>query len=199
MEDKKTEFSSNSLAYEEALPLDWHILDEALTEEALARINVANTEVLDKITALESIFTEPGELPTSLEQHQDLARIELKLDIVMDMVSQLFHQSLQLPESVPVRLDTESIEWTGTGSGLAENKDIIISLYLKRNYPIPLQLPATVMAIQAYESGVRVSASLQGVSEVVQDQLVKLIFRHHRRSIAHHRKDHVKNNNEDSN
>ena len=55
------------------------------------------------------------------------------------------------------------------------------------SYPRPLELPAAVVKHDTLAAGVRCTAAFVGCSEPVQDWLEKLIFRHHRRRIAHAR------------
>lgn len=165
------------LAYEDRLRLRWAPRAPADGSET-ARHHEANEEFLRAMAVLET-HPEFDEERSSVAQA--LARLDLKIGLLAELVGRMLARQLALPEPVPVRLTTRSIEWRGTELP-APGTEVEVELYLRPEYPFPLVLPGRAVETGATPGAVRVA--LEALSEPVQEWLERTIFRHHRRAIA---------------
>lgn len=176
---------AEGLTYQERLPVTWRMLDEPLTERELAHYNESNEAVLNTIAALEEHHPELHE-----GQHgHELARLDFKLNLLLDLVGQLITQNVELPAPTLVKLGAHAIAGYEKleGSPPPLGRHFLVSVYLHAGYPRPTVLPARLVAAEASGPVFLLAASLEGLSESVHDLLEKFIFRHHRRTIAHTR------------
>lgn len=171
------------IIYEDQLPLSWRELPADPEPARLARWNLANEQVLHLVAALEEHHHEPADEHSP--QAHELARLDFKINLVLELVGELLTRQLSLPAEREVKLSAQAIQWAEPEAGHpGPGAWVLITLYVHPQLPKPLTLLGEVRA--AAPSG-RVVAELRGVSEAVRDLLEKLIFRHHRRSIAHMR------------
>jgi len=172
----------SGLHYEGLVPLAWEPAPAGLDPLSLQG---DNAEVLRFITAIDE-FAKPAH-GEDADRQGELARIEGKLDILLELVAQALREQAQLPEAVPVRLSTAAIEWRAVQAP-SVNSPILLSLYLHTSYPRPIRLLANVQDVEPVGQSHRIDAHFQDMDETLSDWLTKLIFRYHRRSIAQHRR-----------
>jgi hypothetical protein len=162
------------LALDERLPLRWL---PAPAPAELPAVQQANEETLRIILSLdEHHAVEAGE--DNAEIAQELVRLESKINLILELVSQVLVRQLDLPAAVPVHLSAHAIEWPADAPPGAA--DGLVELYVCPRYPRPLRLPARLEPA----AGDTRRARFGELGEAVQDLLEKLIFRHHRRRIA---------------
>ncbi len=142
-----------------------------------------DTENEDVFTVLASLDETPLDNNDNTLNSADLQRIEYKLNLTLDLVSQLFAQQFSLPEPAELRLSSERIAWQGEVVK-PEYSLVSISLYLSDRYPKPIQLFGH-MVEATEESAFQNHAILLPTKFSVQDKLDRFIFRQHRRCIAH--------------
>jgi hypothetical protein len=146
--------------------------------DAFAR-QQANEEVLRVILSLDEIHrSELHEQDPALAQ--ELVRLESKIDLVLELVGQLLVRQLMMPEPVLLRVFAGRVEWETTAAP-AVGQPVLVELFICNRIPRPLWLPATM--IGAPKPG-WAAARFGDLGDSVQDQLEKLIFRHHRRRVA---------------
>ncbi len=175
---------AEGLYYEASLPFAWRVLESVPDAAHLNYWNEYNEAALRGMAVLDEYV---NQLPEDhANQGHELARLEVKVNLVLDLVGQLLAQQLLLPEPSWLKVGARGIEWVSP-QALDTGTSLLIQLYLTPNYPRPLELPATVVKHEPLAVGARSTAAFEGCSEPVQDWLEKLIFRHHRRSIAHAR------------
>lgn len=165
------------LSLEDRLPLRWRPFDSTPAE--LLRQQHANDETLRVILSLDEHHVEAGE--DHAELAQDLARLETKINLILDLVGQVLSRQLDLPPALIVNLSSSALEWEVTATPPPARQRVLLELYVCPRYPRPIFLPATV---QESPAPGRSRASFDDLGEPVQDSLEKLIFRHHRRLIA---------------
>lgn len=190
MEDPDTNSLSDSIVYEDYLPLQWESLDSLPDDVQYTRMNENNEQVLRIVSSLEEY------VPDSIEEHSqhtpDLARIEFKVNLLMDLMSRFIESSHHFPEKHLVRFSASRLEWFQENQpGFEPGSSIGIELYLNTGYPVPLQLVGSLQSFDQSSKGFHAVMVLRGISENTRDQLEKMIFRHHRRSIAHQRQSKV--------
>lgn len=169
------------LVYEGSLPIAWEARSETGAEWELARASEQNEHLLRYANLLGEQHRE--RLDDETEADSRLSRIESKVDLLVDLFSRLLEQGENTMQASPVRLSGAAIEWrssTPPDPGIA----IWIQLQLDRRLPGALRLPARVLEVTAEGDEKRITAGFQTLGEGVQDQLEKIIFRHHRRQVA---------------
>ncbi|HHH36396.1 MAG TPA: hypothetical protein ENK48_06145 [Gammaproteobacteria bacterium] len=171
------------LVYEDEVPLRFSELEAEIGQARLLSIQERNEEVLRAIAALDEHHGEGGE-EDALHHGQELARIESKLDLLLDMVSQMLTAQLAVPPSLPVRLSALGVQWRQSGPLPAAGRRLLLELYLHRKFLRPLILPGRVADVREEEGGGEVTVVFEGMTEAVSNWLEKLIFRQHRRSVA---------------
>lgn len=175
---------AEGLCYEASLPLSWRALDAVPDAAHLAYWNEYNEVALRGMAALDEFTNQPPDEHGA--QGHELTRLEFKVNLILDLVGQLLAQQLLLPDTAWLKIGARGVTWTCLEAP-APATPLLIQIYLTPNYPRPLELPATVVRVDEQAVGARCTATFVGCSEPVRDWLEKLIFRHHRRSIAHTR------------
>ncbi|MCW8943508.1 MAG: PilZ domain-containing protein [Sedimenticola sp.] len=131
-------------------------------------------------------------LLVSLDSHHDtedesgeLARVEAKLDLLLDMVSRLLQHTASTAIESEVEIWLEGLSWSLAGqTELAVNQQLTLFLYLDSHLTQPLELIVSVTEVRLQEHGSEVEARFVGQSEQVSDLIAKYIFRQHRRIVA---------------
>ncbi len=175
---------AEGLSYEASLPFSWRVLDAVPDAAHLIYWNEYNEATLRSMSALDEYTNQPPDEHAT--QGHELARLEFKVNLILDLLGQLLAQQMLLPEAVWLKVGARGVEWASPEVP-KQGQALLLQLYLTPSYPRPLELPATVVKHETLTVGARCTAAFAGCSEPVQDWLEKLIFRHHRRSIAHTR------------
>lgn len=170
----------DKLAYEDLLPVHWAAQAGPVSDVEAQHLAERNLRVLQACDALE----EHGRLEKKTDEESahsaDLMRLDLKLNLLLDVVGQLLAASQPRPEVRKIRFNAMGAHFAwphpvalGTHGVLQVNlRDIIVQ---------PLRLPAEVVN-GAPEGEVRVR--FLSLTETVADHIEKLVFRRHRRKIA---------------
>jgi len=127
------------LVLEDRLPLHWRISD---TPDAAPHLQLSNEETLRVILSLDEHHVETSD--ENPEFAHEVQRLETKINLILELVSQLLARQLQLPGALPVRLSAHEIEWQTTAAP-AVGSTVLIEAYVCPSYPRPLFLPATVI------------------------------------------------------
>lgn len=151
-------------------PLAWR----AASGELSAQQCEENEQLLRLILALEEHPPEHGE---------ELATLDFKLNIIMELLGDLLTHQLDLPATVSLRLGATELVWTDAGNLPAMGEYIELLIYLHRTIPRPLRLCGRVTGVEAEHCHVELDALPEGL----QDLFEKYIFTHHRREVAHAR------------
>ncbi len=172
------------LVYEDSLPVAWEARPETETEWELARASEQNEHLL----RFANLLGEQHRERTDEESEWDsrLSRIESKVDLLVDLFSRLLEQNASAMQAGPVRLSGAGIEWQSPVAP-ESGANIWVQLQLDRRLPGTLRLPAKVLEVVEVDNEQRITAGFQALGEGVQDQLEKIIFRHHRRQVAQSR------------
>ncbi|MFQ5488320.1 MAG: PilZ domain-containing protein [Gammaproteobacteria bacterium] len=175
------------LVYEDAVPLRVSEIEADVADARVTAIQESNEEILRVIAALDEHHMEGGD-EESQYLGQDLARIESKLDLLLDMVAHMLASQLAVPSQLPIRMTARAIQWRQAEAPPATGRQVLLDLYLHRKFPRPLVLLGVVQDVRREHGDFLVTVSFMHMSESVQNWLEKLIFRHHRRSVAHARR-----------
>lgn len=154
----------------------------------LSAINDGNELLLKNVMSMEE--KQPLESDEDDAVLHELRRQDLKIRLVLELLSMLLVQNKLMPEPVLVRFSSEvfSVELDSVfknGNTPAEGELYKLSLYVDPSLPRPLIL--YVSATAGTQSGWQDFTLLQ-MKQTLQDILEKFIFRQHRRIVAQARK-----------
>lgn len=186
---------ASSLSYTDNFSITWRAVDHDLDDRHLAQVNASNEAFLRDLSivshggGLDSAGMDGGglreapELPEALGR--ELQRLDLKLNLVLDLVSSLVYRQAEIPPVSPVRLSASGLRWSGDVP--APGQTVFLELYLQRGLPKPLCCYAEVVSgPQEYEAA-EARVRFIGLCGATRDWLEKLIFRQHRREVAFRR------------
>ncbi len=168
------------LAYEDVLPLVWRPHLEPLDPAIVSSFSERNLHVLQACAAIEE-HGQPEKNDDTSPVAAELLRLDLKVNLLLDLLGQLVVANQPRPPAVPVRFNALGATWKGSSPGLAPGSEGVLEIYLRDSLPQPLRL---LGRITATEPDGRVKARFLPPSETIADLLEKLAFRRHRRQIA---------------
>jgi len=174
--------SNPALVYEETLPLRWQRLAARPSETEIHRLNDTALATLQAALA----WDDPSGAEAAEEgglRAQELLRLELKLNLLLELFGELLIRQGLVPEAIPVRLTPEGLDWE-TAEPPAPSDCLILSVYLLPGVPKSVDLPALTRTVQASDGRYRIHADFLAPAPSVRDYLEKLIFRFHRRRVA---------------
>ena len=173
MTDRVTDIDDfgDGLAYRANVPLAWAESDSSSLEISSAE----NEQCLHVILNLSEYHT-----PEQNEETTALSMLERKVDITLQMVSELLRSATKMPSNKEIRLGAHEISWHEPAKLPILNATLDLVIYLHDLYPKPLRLRGQVKLASSQQCVV----SLEPQSEEVQQLLEKFIFLHHRRAIA---------------
>jgi hypothetical protein len=168
------------LAYADVLPVGFRPLSAPLDAVHAASLADRNLRTLLACAALE----EHGQhdKPAEDSPHAaDILRIDLKVNLLLDMVGALLAASQSRPPSVPARFNPHGIVWDCSGPPPAPGSYGLVDIHLKECLEQPLSLAGRV-AEGPLEHHVHVR--FEPIQDQVADQFERLVFRRHRRQVA---------------
>lgn len=170
--------SAASLSVELSLPFEFERLSGLPADQLLHQWNINNEKTLHAVNVMEDV------LPLDSDLHHsspDAARLEIKLDVLTNLLGRMLAQNAQLPDSQVVQLSCQQIEAAALDQCVV-GEVLKIELYPSLDYPMPLILVADIAVTQ--DESASLVAEFQSMSDTVIDALEKYIFRQHRRAIA---------------
>lgn len=175
----------DELAYDDVLPVAWTPTDESTEPLSTARFDEPNLRLLHACAAMDDHPSLPREkTEDGSPLGQELARLDLKLTLVLDLVVHLASRDLRRPEPVALRFNAIGATFAPGKLKLEIGAAGVAHIFLRNSLPQPLSLPARVVASDDKQIRLR----FMPVSESVADLIEKLAFRRHRRHVAGARK-----------
>jgi hypothetical protein len=169
----------NELAYQDVLPVGWRPLATSPDLPMVTRLSEGNIRILQVCAAIE----EQGAVEKKDEKSPhsaDLMRLEVKMNLMLDLMGQLLAASQSRPAATVIRFNALGAAWKSTVP-LRIGERGLLEIYLRESLPQPLTMIATVTHWSP-EGEVRAAFAPPG--EVAADLLEKLAFRCHRRQVA---------------
>lgn len=169
----------NELAYQDLLPVAWRRLAKPLDLATVASLTDRNVRMLQTCAAIE----EQGALEKKDEKSPhsaDLMRLEVKLNLVLDLMGQLLAASQPRPAATLIRFNALGAVWN-SAVALRPGEQGLLDIFLRDSLPQPLTLIANVTAFSP-EGQARATFTPPG--EATADLIEKLAFRRHRRHVA---------------
>ena len=172
----------NELAFEDELPFVWRPCQLPLSAALQHRHTESNVRLLQVCLTLDD-QSAPEKKAEDAQQSVELARLDMKMNLLLDLVGKLVLQNH--PRSVPakLRLNAHGAAWHAPKSQDERAKagdPGIFEVYLHEYLLDPLRLAAKVARIE----GDRVEVRFERAPDTVTDLIDKLTFRRHRRQIA---------------
>jgi hypothetical protein len=171
----------NELAYEDLLPVAFKPLARPLDAAAAGALADRNVRLLQVCAAIEEQGAmERKDEATPHSHSADLLRLEVKVNLLLDLMGQLLAAQMPRPHPVMIRFNGQGAQWR-TLDPPRNGSQGLLEIWLRDSLPQPLVLIANVMQVAA--DGL-VKATLTPPGEAVADLIEKLAFRRHRRHVA---------------
>ncbi len=168
------------LAYHDILPVAWRALGDQIDSELTASYMASNVRVLQACTALQE--QGPIEKPDENAPHAaDLLRIEMKVNLLLDMVGRILAANQPRPPSVAIRFNALGATFHGAAPLPRPGDQGAVEIYLRECVAEPLRLIGRVANVS---SDGEVKVRFLPTGEAASDLLEKLAFRRHRRQVA---------------
>lgn len=169
----------NELAYEDVLPVGWRPLARPLDLAAVAALTERNVRTLQVCATIEE--QGPVEKAEDKSLHSaDLLRLEVKMNLVLELMGQLLAAHQPRPKPVSLRFNALGAVWRSAAPPRVGEQGLL-DIYLRESLAQPLTLIANATQVSA--DGV-VKASFTPPGEATADLIEKLAFRRHRRHVA---------------
>lgn len=168
------------LAYEDVAPLAWRQLPAPFDPAIIGSFADRNLRVLQSLSALE----EHGQIEKIDENSPNAAymvRLDLKVNLLLDMVGQLLVASHPRPRAASIRFNALGAVWQGVAPFPELGNQGVLEIYLRDCIAEPLRLVGRIAAVAP--DG-RIKARFIPPGEHISDLMEKLAFRKHRRQVA---------------
>jgi hypothetical protein len=168
------------LAYHDILPVAWRPLSDQIDPELAASYTASNVRVLQACTALQ----EQGQVEKVDENNPhsaDFLRIELKINLLLDVVGRILAANQPRPPSVAIRFNALGATFQGTAPYPRPGAQGAVEIYLRECVAEPLRLIGRVANVSP---GGEIKVRFLPPGEAASDLLEKLAFRRHRRQVA---------------
>ena len=176
---------SSGLSLEGEYPLALKPISQFPGTNALQQVDQDN----EKFLKTSAIWHDPVDVEELDGIGLELRRQDMKISLLMEMVSELLIQQSHLPPPVHIHLTATDLQCDYPGDYLSDYPDVQfthgtkleLKLYVMPAFPKALKLYGEVGPER--EPG-KLSIHFTGISPSVQDRIEKVIFTQHRRSIA---------------
>lgn len=174
-----TESLSDGITFQTTAPVDWQRIESLPVGNTQSQTASANLRLLNALNVLEDV---PQEHESSLQNVSESVHLDAKLDLVLGMLGELLHQQAKIPETSQVTISAHTLKLAESArTELPGEGDLLrVRLFLDTRYPQALLLYGTVLSVTTAGFLLEIC----DLSDPVQEQLDKLIFRQHRRAIA---------------
>lgn len=175
------------LAYRDNISIAWRAISHELDSQHLAHVNASNEEFLRAVSVIGDAGGQKQKEPPEVTGvvGQEIARLDLKLNLLLDLVGTLVYHNLDIPDTSPVRVSSAGVAWRGDVP--APGMTIYLELYIQRGLPKPLCCYGEVVSTAEEHAAGTARVRFKGLSGAAHAWLEKLIFRHHRREVAYQR------------
>lgn len=178
--------SESGLACQGHFPLRFSVIQEGDMASQYAQYIALNEERLNTLLRLDDY--RPDRLDDgSAGLSPELKKLDCKLNLMLEMLSQLMALGAKAPEAIPVALSSYRLSWaTNQVCGLGDW--LRIELYLHTGYPFPIVLFGQIDVCVVHGADFQLEIALSVMPEQQQELYDKFLFRCHRRDIARTKK-----------
>lgn len=176
---------ADQVSYDDRLPFDLDPIETKLSASQRERLAARNVSVLRAVGVLEEHRSEPEDR-NGMEG--DIARLDLKLNLVIELLGVAINMQRPLPQDHEIRISTKGIRWHCEQLVAQSGETVMISLFLHACSAQAVQWEANILANEPAEDGGHYCwAEFEALPDAMTQYLERLIFRHHRRQIAEER------------
>lgn len=168
------------LAYEDVLPVAWKPLSDPVDPALVGAYADRNLRVLQAVAALDDHgqIEKPDE---NMPHAADIMRLEMKMNLLLDMVGALLIASRPRPRPAAVRFNALGGVFQGSAPFPSLGNQGVLEVYLRDCVAEPLRLFGRIASVSP-DGKIKVRFVPPG--EHISDLLEKLAFRKHRRQVA---------------
>lgn len=177
--------AGGGLAYSDNISIAWRAVDHQPDQTHLAMVNASNEEFLRAVSVIGDAGGQKEPQDTGGGLAQEIARLDLKLNLVLDLVATLIYHQLDIPKTTAVRVSAGGVAWAGDVP--APGTQVYLQLYIQRGLPKPLCCYGEVVSSDEEFAAGKARVRFDGLTGAAHAWLEKLIFRHHRREVAYRR------------
>jgi hypothetical protein len=168
----------DELAVEDVLPVLWEVLEQERDPFVQAATDDSNHLLLQACVAVEERpVREKTEEGGPL--HAELARMELKLNLVLKLLGDLMQHGERAPLA-RVRFNSIGASWWPAGAKPPPGERGILRIHLRSALPQTLDLAAVVTSVERGE----VKLLFDEIPEALAELIGRLIFLRHRRKLS---------------
>lgn len=183
MPNQQDDQNSRGVSFSGNMPVQW---EKRTLEGPLSRLEAdeKNARLLKAMLVSQDLQYEYAD-ESGDRAVADLVRVEAKLDLLLDMVSQLLRSERQGAIETAVVVWLTGAAWISLDDHLPSvGERLWLALYIDSRLAQPLRLPVLVTDITRHGGRSEITVAFDSLDEPVEDLLGKLIFRQHRRMIA---------------
>jgi hypothetical protein len=169
------------LAFQDVLPISWRPMTSPVERELAASFDERNLRLLQAWDAMEEHTPVERQKAEEAPYAAEIMRLDLKVNLLLDLVGQLLAANRSRPPSSPVRFNALGAMWQGSGTLPEAGEQGLVEIYLRDCMAEPLRLAGRVTKVTP-DGNIKVKFLPMG--EAVSDLIEKLAFRRHRRQIA---------------
>ncbi len=162
------------------MPLSWQALAVAPGVATLATLTDRNLKALQVCAAIEP-HSAADAVDEKLPFAADLHRLDVKLNLIMDVMGQLLAASVAMPPATVTRFNALGARWQAVGAPPAVGAQGLLKIHLQECLAQPLNFLAHITSVS--DDGL-VRAQFTPPGEATADLIEKLAFRRHRRQVA---------------
>jgi hypothetical protein len=166
------------LAFQDVLPVTWRPATN-LADRETSNFDERNIRLLHAWDAMEEHV--PLEKPEESPHAAELLRLDMKMNLLLDLVGQMLVAKHPRPAPTPVRFNALGAAWRLTAPLPEAGTQGVAEIYLRDCLAEPLRLAGRVTSVTP--DG-QIKVKFLPLSEAVADLIEKLAFRRHRRRIA---------------
>ncbi len=174
----------SGLTFSDNFSIAWRQVEYTPDDDHLAVVNDSNESFLRAVAALAAFTGEHFEEESAISQ--ELERLDRKINLVVDLVSQLVYKQLELPDKTRVTVSANDLVWRESNPPQPQ-ETLFVQAYVQHGTPKPLCFYGKVSSTPDDIDSGRCRVQYLSLSSSVQSWLEKLIFRHHRREVAFRR------------
>lgn len=176
--------------YEDLVPVAWRSLSKPSSASdsspALPFFSEQALAVLHAVGALEDGQAErlKEEQP---ELHQELARLDAKLQLLIDMVAHLVRDATTLPEPCVIHLSPDHARVrlaASAAASMVEGERGELSVFIHPAVAMPLTLPGRVVGLPVEPDQPWLEIQFDPLDPALREALGRHVFRRHRRMVA---------------
>lgn len=185
------EHFTDGIFYEDTVPLGLEFLSKPPSSQEQAHLALQNCQILQVLLTLDPVIHEADD-EADYTTHE-LARLDNKLNFLLDMVGKLLSQVVQMPEPVSICIGAGCVQFELSDQQEQEiashaGNTVMLEIFFNPQLPGSVKLFADLKLQPGAGAAVTAVASYRYMDSKVLELLEKYIFKQHRRAIAQAKK-----------